>query len=103
MVMAQTLFKQLKQIEPNAQIDVLAPDWTKALLNRMPEVHRAVSAPLKHGELNLKKRWRIARELKKENRSTNTCKNAAKTDKAKKTLSVWTPRYVFCGSADCPY
>lgn len=64
MVMAQSLFKILKQQQPNRAIDVLAPDWTCPLLARMPEVRTAVSLPLGHGELRLGVRYRLARGLR---------------------------------------
>lgn len=64
MVMAQSLFKLLKQQDAATRIDVLAPDWTRALLERMPEVHQALSMPIVHGELGLKKRYQIALSLR---------------------------------------
>lgn len=66
MVMAQSLFRLLKQLTPQAQIDVVAPAWTEALLARMPEVHRAIGLPLGHGELGLGARWRLGRSLRSE-------------------------------------
>src|SRR5437660_501713 len=65
MVMAQPLFKLLKHQNPNTVIDVLAPDWTRALLERMPEVNQAISMPIGHGELRIKLRYRLAIELHK--------------------------------------
>ena len=38
MVMAQTLFQCLKQRHPDSVIDVLAPEWSRPILERMPEV-----------------------------------------------------------------
>jgi len=67
MVMAQTLFKLLKQRSLETVIDVIAPDWTRALLNRMPEVNQAISMPIGHGQLELVKRWHIGRDLRKNN------------------------------------
>ncbi len=64
MVMAQSLFKLLKARAPNAIIDVLAPAWTEPLLARMPEVRRAISLPLGHGDLSLSLRWRLGRSLR---------------------------------------
>lgn len=65
MVMAQALFKSLKQQDPNCQIDVLAPAWTFSLLSCMPEVTDAIAMPFGHGELNLKGRSRLAKTLRK--------------------------------------
>ena len=63
MVMAQVLFTLLKQARPDAVIDVLAPDWSRPLLERMPEVHAALSLPFGHGELRLSERWAQGRGL----------------------------------------
>lgn len=64
MVMAQSLFKVLKQKNPAAQIDVLAPAWTEPLLARMPEVRRSITMPLGHGQLGLSARWKLGRSLR---------------------------------------
>ena len=64
MVMAQTLFMRLKAQNPNCQIDVLAPDWSRPILERMPEVRKALSFPLGHGVLELATRRKIGKSLK---------------------------------------
>jgi heptosyltransferase II len=66
MVMAQTLFKVLKTHSPDAIIDVLAPDWSRPLTARMPEVRSAIAMPVGHGALDLTKRWQLAQTLKRE-------------------------------------
>lgn len=63
MVMAQALFVQLAHQYPDVAIDVLAPAWTRPLLARMPQVRRGLDLPLSHGELGLRKRWRLGRML----------------------------------------
>ncbi|MGL6160852.1 lipopolysaccharide heptosyltransferase II [Microbulbifer sp.] len=63
MVMAQTLFKLLKSERPDCAIDVLAPAWSRPLLERMPEVRAAVDMPLGHGKLGLGERRRLGRAL----------------------------------------
>lgn len=63
MVMAQTLFKLLKERQPSVCIDVLAPAWTIPLLDRMPEVHQSFNLPFGHGELRLWDRYRFAKSL----------------------------------------
>ncbi len=63
MVMAQSLFKLLKQRDANVSIDVLAPAWTFSLLSCMPEVSSAIALPLTHGELNLRARYQLAKQL----------------------------------------
>ena len=67
MVMAQVLFQLLRQQQPDADIHVLAPLWSEALLSRMPEVQKSLVLPFKHGELNLRARYRFAKQLRSEN------------------------------------
>ena len=64
MVMAQVLFRLLKQLHPNIAIDVLAPAWSVPLLARMPEVRTSFDLPLKHGEFGFSVRKKIGRELR---------------------------------------
>jgi len=64
MVMAQTLFKLLRQQNSHLAIDVLAPAWSLPLLARMSEVRRAIAMPLGHGKLELGVRYRLGRELR---------------------------------------
>ncbi|MCW8195752.1 lipopolysaccharide heptosyltransferase II [Proteobacteria bacterium 005FR1] len=64
MVMAQALFQALKQRRPNAEIHVLAPDWTRALLSRMAEVDATVDMPIGHGEFKLDLRYRLGQAMK---------------------------------------
>lgn len=66
MVMAQSLFKQLKQQDPNAVIDVVGPAWSSPIVARMPEVRRAITFDVKHGEFSVAKRWRFGKELRTE-------------------------------------
>lgn len=63
MVMAQSLFKVLRQQQPDAEIDVLAPGWSLPLLERMPEVSGAIDMPVGHGGLELRTRYRLGRSL----------------------------------------
>lgn len=66
MVMSQSLYKRLKEHYPEALIDVLAPAWCKPILERMPEVHRAIEMPVGHGQFNLSERWNLGKSLRKE-------------------------------------
>lgn len=66
MVMAQSLFKVLKQRYPQVIIDVLAPAWSLPLLERMPEVSQGIIMPLGHGQLNLRARYRLAKTLRQQ-------------------------------------
>lgn len=62
MVMAQSLFKVLKQAG-RCEIDVLAPEWSLPILARMPEVSRSVIMPVGHGQLQMGLRWRLGQSL----------------------------------------
>jgi len=67
MVMSQSLYISLKQQYPNAIIDVMAPDWCRPLLSRMPEVNKAIKMPLGHGDFEFFKRRAIGKSLAAEN------------------------------------
>ena len=62
--MAQSLFMTLHNLSPTVAIDVVAPSWSAGLLARMPEVRNAYVLDVGHGELGLRKRWRLAGRLK---------------------------------------
>lgn len=64
MVMAHSLFKLLCNIDKHVEITVLAPAWSRALLERMPEVKRSIELPFAHGELKIRQRRKFARQLK---------------------------------------
>ena len=66
MVMAQSLFITLKKAMPECQIDVLAPAWSFSLLDRMPEVTKAIAMPLLHGQFSLLDRIKLGKELRAE-------------------------------------
>lgn len=63
--MAQSLFMTLKQQNPNVIIDVLTPEWSVPILERMPEVNKAIVMSLGHGRFDLKTRKLLGRELQK--------------------------------------
>jgi heptosyltransferase-2 len=63
MLMSQSLYRRLKAENPKCQIDVLAPDWCRALLERMPEVANTIAMPVGHGRLQLGVRKRLAAVL----------------------------------------
>ena len=65
--MAHGLLQVIKRDMPEANIDVLAPVWSAALIDRMPEAHQLVEAPFAHGKLALSERWRVAKLLRKNN------------------------------------
>ncbi len=66
MVMAQSLFITLKKTQPDCQIDVLAPPWSVSLLERMPEVEKAIAMPLSHGQFGLVDRIKLGKKLRAE-------------------------------------
>jgi heptosyltransferase-2 len=62
-VLAQPLFIRLHERIPGLQIDALAPRWVAPVLERMPQIDRIIDSPFAHGELSLRTRHRVAREL----------------------------------------
>lgn len=64
MVMAQSLFIDLVERNPGILIDVLAPAWTAALTDRMPQVNRFIKAAFEHGKLHFYERWKLARQIR---------------------------------------
>ena len=65
-ILAQPLLKLLHARHDSLALDVLGPRWTLPVLERMPEVRRAIGNPVGHGELRLAAQRRIARELAQE-------------------------------------
>lgn len=63
-MLMQPMLVRLKQRHPDSQIDVLAPPWTDGLLRAMPEVSRVIINPFPHGALELKKRYRLGKQLR---------------------------------------
>ena len=64
MVMSQSLYISLKQQYPDSIIDVIAPGWCKPILERMPEINKAITMPIGHGEFNLLGRRKIGKSLR---------------------------------------
>lgn len=67
MVMAQSLFKAIKAYHPNTQLEVMAPAWSRPLTERMPEVNLGITMPINHGELKLRTRFQLGKELRAQN------------------------------------
>ena len=61
-VMSQPLLARMVT-QGSGPIDVLAPSWVLPVYRRMTEVGETIASPFAHGELSLKARWRLAREL----------------------------------------
>jgi heptosyltransferase-2 len=64
MVMAQSLFITLKQQYPDCQIDVIAPPWTLAVIQHMPEVSQGFMMPVTRGKLGLMERINLGKSLR---------------------------------------
>jgi len=64
MVMAQSLFITLKNRYPDCAIDVVAPEWSLPILQRMPEVREGIALSVAHGEFSLKTRAGLGRSLR---------------------------------------
>jgi heptosyltransferase II len=62
-IMAQPLFTRLHARYPGLQLDALAPRWVAPVLQRMGEISAVIDSPFGHGQLALKPRWRLARQL----------------------------------------
>jgi heptosyltransferase-2 len=62
-VLSHPLLVRLRERDPSAAIDVLAPSWALPVYRRMPEVARTLELPFGHGELRLAARRRFARTL----------------------------------------
>ncbi|WP_313954136.1 lipopolysaccharide heptosyltransferase II [Accumulibacter sp.] len=62
-VLAQPLFMRLHERTPGLQLDALAPRWVAPVLERMAEISRIIDSPFAHGELSLRSRHRLARQL----------------------------------------
>ena len=66
-MLSQSLYRTLKAEHPDAKIDVMAPNWCRPLLARMPEVNEAIAMPLGHGALALGERYRLGKSLRDSN------------------------------------
>ena len=64
MMMSHTLYQLLKQQKPDCHIDVLAPAWSEALLERMPEVDGRLVSPFKRGQWGFRERLAFGRRLR---------------------------------------
>ena len=62
--MAQSLFKKIKERQPDGTIDVVAPAWSLPVIERMPEVRSGIVLDVGHGELGFSKRRRLGIELR---------------------------------------
>jgi heptosyltransferase-2 len=66
MVMANSLFRQIRQNHPDAIIDVIGPAWSAPILARMPDVRNAITLPTSHGEWGISTRKKLGHSLRSE-------------------------------------
>ena len=66
MVMAQSLFISLKRQYPDCEIDVVSPEWSLPVLERMQEVRRGLALPVAHGKFSFFTRYRFGRSLREQ-------------------------------------
>lgn len=64
MVMAQSLFKILKQQHPGGHLGVVAPGWSQPILERMGEVDEIALLDVGHGRFGWSARRSLARQLR---------------------------------------
>ncbi|MBN9423654.1 MAG: lipopolysaccharide heptosyltransferase II [Candidatus Accumulibacter sp. 66-26] len=62
-ILAQPLFRRLHEHAHGLRLDALAPRWVGPVLERMPEIGRIIDSPFAHGDLSLRARHRLARQL----------------------------------------
>jgi heptosyltransferase-2 len=62
--MAQCLFATLKRQSADVPIDVLAPDWVRPVIERMPEVRSVIPQPFAHGDFDLSRRLALGGQLR---------------------------------------
>jgi heptosyltransferase-2 len=65
-IIAQALFKYLKQQSHEITLDIVAPHWSHGLLSAMPEINKIMDMPLGHSQFQLKRRWQIGKSIRKE-------------------------------------
>jgi len=63
-LMAQPLLARLHEKQSNLKIHVIAPKWVAPVVRRMPEVDEVITAPFRHGKLQLRSRWKLGRALR---------------------------------------
>ncbi|HJW23865.1 MAG TPA: lipopolysaccharide heptosyltransferase II [Rhodocyclaceae bacterium] len=62
-VLAQPLFERLHEHHPGLELDALAPRWVAPVLARMSQIRNVIDSPFGHGEISLRTRWNLARQI----------------------------------------
>ena len=66
-VISQSLLKVILSKSKEAKIDVLSPEWTRNIFNRMDEVSETITLPFSHGEMKIKERVDLGKMLQEKN------------------------------------
>lgn len=64
MVMAQSLFRLIKDNQAGVELHVMAPKHCKSLLDAMPEVDKSIEMPFAHGQFVFAKRKALGRSMR---------------------------------------
>ena len=65
-VISQSLFKKIFSIHQEICIDVLAPEWTIDIYQRMKEINHAYKNPFNHGEIKIGDRMAFGNSIRVE-------------------------------------
>lgn len=65
MVMAKSLFTNLKKRNPLCEIHLIAPNWSVGLAEKFDEVDKVIKTSFAHGRLDLLKRLQLSIQLRK--------------------------------------
>ena len=63
-VMAQSLYKIIKNLNPESKVDVLSPEWASGVLKRMDQINNLIISPFNHGDLKIKARVSFGKSLR---------------------------------------
>jgi len=66
-VMSHSLIRKLAQIHVAASIDVFSPHAIKVIFEQMQEVDQVIENPFNHGQLKIRDRLRVARDIESHN------------------------------------
>ena len=64
-IMSQSLLFELKRINNNCNIDVIARPYISELVNLIPQINKKIFLDIKHGNFGLLDRLNLVREIKK--------------------------------------
>ena len=66
MVMAKSLFANLKKRNPDCEIHLASPEWSIGIAKRFIEIDKIIPLSFTHGKLNLYERIKLSIKLKKD-------------------------------------